>query len=183
MLINRLFIKKMNTLDIVLFIPLIYGLIHGFIRGFFKEVASLLGIILGIYMARIFAVPLSHWLITWLDYSDKILIPTSYILIFLSVAIGLNVLAFMLEKMMKFASLGWLNKLGGAAFGMLKFALVLSVLLNAFSMLNNHIKLVEEKTLDESLIYTPVKDISSIFPFLSFDEIKKTVEKTEPTNE
>ena len=173
----------MNTLDIILLIPLAYGLFSGLMKGFFKEVASLLGIILGIYMARIFALPLSHWLITWLDYSEKVMVPISYILIFLTVAIGLNIIAFMLEKMMKFVSLGWLNKLGGAAFGMLKFALIVSVLLNVFAMLNDHIKLVETETLQESVLYKPVKNTSIHLPFLSFDAFDKTVDKLNPNKE
>ena len=165
----------MNTLDILLLIPLAYGLINGFIKGFFKEIASLLGIILGIYAARIWALNVSDWLSTWLDYSEKVLVPVSYILIFLIVAIGLNVIAFMLEKLMKFASLGWVNKLAGAAFGLLKFALILSILLNAFTMLNSHVKLVEQKTLEESLFYSPVKNFTQHLPFLSFDVVEKTV--------
>jgi len=170
----------MNTLDILLLIPLAYGLINGFIKGFFKEIASLLGIILGIYAARIWALNVSDWLSTWLDYSEKVLVPISYILIFLIVAIGLNVIAFMLEKLMKFASLGWINKLGGAAFGLLKFALILSILLSAFTMLNSHIKLVEKETLEESLFYTPVKNFTKYLPFLSFDVVEKTVNQLNP---
>lgn len=167
----------MNTLDIILLIPLAYGLISGLMKGFFKEIASLLGIILGIYIARIFAIPLSQWLITWLDYSEKVLVPISYVSIFLIVAIGLNIIAFMLEKLMKFASLGWMNKLGGAAFGLLKFALILSILLNAFAMLNEHVKLLEKETLEESVLYNPVKNVTKQLSFLSFDAVEKTVDE------
>ena len=87
----------MNTLDILLLIPLGYGLINGLVKGLFKELASLLGIILGIYIARLWAPDFSHWLGTWLDYSPKVLVPVSDPIISLVVAIGSNVVAFMLE--------------------------------------------------------------------------------------
>ena len=167
----------MNTLDILLLIPLAYGLINGLTKGLFKELASLLGIILGIYIARLWAPDFSHWLGTWLDYSPKVLVPVSYLIIFLVVAIGLNVVAFMLEKLMQLVSLGWINKLGGGAFGLLKFALILSILLNAFAMLNSHLKLVETKTLTESYLYTPVKQVTQYLPFLSFDALEETANK------
>ena len=105
------------------------------------------------------------------------LVPVSYLAIFVVVAIGLNVVAFMLEKLMQLVSLGWINKLGGGAFGLLKFALILSILLNAFAMLNSHLKLVEPKTLTDSYLYTPVKEITHNLPFLSFDAFEETANK------
>jgi len=75
---------------------------------------------------------------------------------------------------MQLVSLGWLNKLGGGAFGLLKFALILSILLNAFAMLNSHLKLVEPKTLTDSYLYTPVKQVTHYLPFLSFDHLQET---------
>ncbi|HPW90555.1 MAG TPA: CvpA family protein [Paludibacteraceae bacterium] len=168
----------MNILDIILLIPLAYGLINGLIKGLFKELASLLGIVLGIYIARLWAPYLSSWLSTWLDYSLKVLVPISYLLIFIVIAVGLNVLALMLEKLMKLVSLGWVNKLGGGAFGLLKFALILSILLNAFTMLNNHLTLVKPQTLNDSYLYTPIKKVTE---YLSFDLLDETTTKLNST--
>ena len=86
-----------------------------------------------------------------------------------------------IEKLMQLASLGWINKLGGGAFGLLKFALILSILLNAFAMLNSHLKLVETKTLTESYLYTPVKQVTQYLPFLSFDALEETANKLNST--
>jgi len=38
-----------NTLDIILAVPLLYGLYKGFTRGLIVEIASLVGLVLGIY--------------------------------------------------------------------------------------------------------------------------------------
>ena len=117
----------MSIIDIILLIPLAYGLIRGLFRGFFKEIASVVGIVLGMWAARAFAPALADWFATLCDYAQTVLLPAAYLVIFLAVAVVLRVLAFCLEKLFSFAALGWLNKLAGAAFGLLKMWLILGV--------------------------------------------------------
>ena len=45
----------MNSLDIVIAIPLLYGLIKGFTNGLIKEITGLLGLIIGVYIALNFS--------------------------------------------------------------------------------------------------------------------------------
>ena len=46
----------MNSLDIVIATPLLYGLIKGFSNGLTKEITGLLSLVLGIYIAVNFSI-------------------------------------------------------------------------------------------------------------------------------
>lgn len=165
----------MNTLDILLIIPLTYGLISGLTKGFVKEIGSLLGIILGLYAARFFAPEVTYWLTSWLNTSAQITLLIAYALIFLTVSIGLNILAYMLTKLLQVIHIGWINRMAGALLGTLKITIVLSVILNFIAIINNHITIIEQETKENSLLYTPVeKSIGIILPFLSYDQFIKT---------
>ncbi|MGN0186575.1 MAG: CvpA family protein [Paludibacteraceae bacterium] len=157
----------MSIIDIVLLIPLAYGLIRGLFRGFFKEIASVVGIVLGMWAARAFAPTIADWLATLCNYAQSVLVPVAYLVTFLAVAIVLHVLAFFLEKLFRFASLGWLNKLAGALFGVLKVWLILSVCVLCFDMINSHVHMMEQEKIDESTLYKPTKMlIDKCLPFV-----------------
>ncbi|MFI1744594.1 CvpA family protein [Thalassobellus sediminis] len=68
-------------------------------------------------------------------------------------------------KLANFAALGIINKLLGGVFGALKIGLILSVVLIVFSRMNNTIPFVDDKSLEESILYKPVKPLMPmIFP-------------------
>ncbi len=163
----------MSVIDIIILIPLIYGLIRGLFRGLFKEIASLLGIVFGLVAARLWADSVAAILMSMFESSETIMLPVAYILIFIIVAIGLNVLAFFIEKLLSFAMLGWLSKLAGGLFGMLKFWLIISVLVLAFDAINQHVKLVDDVTISKSVMYQPTKNLlAKCLPFFSFESFK-----------
>ena len=72
-----------------------------------------------------------------------------------------------LTKLADFASLGIINKLLGAVFGALKIGLILSVLLSVFEKLNNTLPFLEDKYIEESALYEPVKSLApKLFPII-----------------
>ncbi|MDB9771119.1 CvpA family protein, partial [Polaribacter sp.] len=71
----------------------------------------------------------------------------------------------LLTKLADFAALGFLNKGLGGLFGALKIGLILSVIFIFFGKMNNTIPFVKKETLDDSILYAPVKKIAPlIFP-------------------
>ncbi len=78
-----------------------------------------------------------------------------------------------LTKLADFAALGILNKILGGVFGALKIGLILSVIFIFFGKMNDTIPFVEKETLENSILFEPVKKIApTIFP-----SIIKGVEK------
>lgn len=157
----------MNSLDIILALFLTFGFIKGLFKGLFVEVASLLALILGIYGAIHFSDFVGNYLYDLLDWNKKYVGLTSFIITFILIVIAITLLGKFFTKLADFASLGLLNSLLGGVFGILKIALVLSVLLMFFNKFNTKIKLVDESTLNESILYTPIKE-SAVLLFPSF---------------
>jgi len=159
----------MNYLDLILAVPLLWAIYRGFTKGFIIEVASLIAIVLGIYGAVHFSYFISDLLKMKSEYSSLI----SFTITFLIIAIVIFILAKLLEKSINLLALGIVNKLGGAFFGMLKVAFILSVILIVVNKIDSKTGVIPEKTKTASLLYKPVSSIAPfIIPKLNFKEIQ-----------
>ena len=161
--------QSMNSLDLFLLIPIALGFISGLFKGLVSELTSLAAIVLGIFGAKLFAPIVSNILIKSFDFSPKTAHPLSYLLIFIAIAISMLMLAKMLDKMFDSMSLGGLNKLFGAVFGALKYALIISVLLNVFDAVDSKFSILKKETKENSIAYKPLLKFG---PAL-WDETKK----------
>ena len=73
----------------------------------------------------------------------------------------------MLEGVFRLVMLGWLNKLLGVLFALLKTALIVGLLIIAFTSVNDTFKFVQESVLNESVLYPPLKKLAfEVFPYL-----------------
>ncbi|MDR3654029.1 MAG: CvpA family protein [Paludibacter sp.] len=150
----------MNTLDLIILIPIVLGFVFGLFKGLIKELTSFVAIVLGIYVAKIFAPFVSEILINQFKFSDKTARPFAYFFLFLFVIIGLLLLAKVLDKIFDSIALGGLNKFLGGLFGALKYALIVSVLLNVVDALDSRFSLVRTKTKSESIAFKPIKNLA-----------------------
>jgi membrane protein required for colicin V production len=146
----------MNSLDLFLLIPITLGFIFGLFKGLIKELISLVAIIAGIYGAKLFAPLVSEILITTFSFSPTTAHPTAYIILFIAIGIGLLLAANAIDKIFDSLSLGGLNKLLGGIFGALKYALIVSVLLNIFYALDSRFNIVKQQTKENSIAYKPL---------------------------
>ncbi|MDD3321146.1 MAG: CvpA family protein [Paludibacter sp.] len=146
----------MNTLDFLILIPIGVGFISGLFKGLIKELTSLAAIFLGIFGAKLFAPNVSEMLIKSLKFSEKTATPIAYLILFIVIAVFLLVLANFLDKIFNSLSLGGLNKLMGGLFGALKYALIISVLLNVFNALDCRFSLINQDLKEQSIGYQPM---------------------------
>ena len=169
----------MNKLDMVLLIPIALGFVFGIFKGLIKELTSLAAIVLGIYGAKIFAPSVSGMLIHSFHFSTKTALPFAYLILFIAIAIGLHLIAKMLDKLSDSMSLGGLNKFLGGLFGALKWALVISVLLNVFNALDSKFSILSIETKKNSFSYKPLIKLG---PSL-WDEAMKEHQSDKKANE
>ena len=149
----------MNVLDIIILVLLVLGLINGFRKGLFVEVASLVALVAGIYGAIHFSNYAGDFLMEKVDWNEKTVNITAFAITFIAIVVLIALAGKALTKIADFASLGILNKLLGGIFGALKIAFFLSVILNFFDKANKTLPFVEEATIEESIIYHPVKSL------------------------
>ena len=162
----------MNYLDAIIAVPLVWGAYKGFRRGLIFELAMIIGLVLGLYLAF----KLSHYMETllaqYISGSAAFLPYFSFFLVFILVILLMVLLAKLLEGILNIASLNSVNKIAGAVFGFIKFALVISILLTLFRPVNARLNVLNEEARKGSLLYEPVAGASQyIFPAL--DEMQK----------
>jgi membrane protein required for colicin V production len=155
----------MNIFDIVIAALLIFGFVRGVMKGLFVEVASLVALIAGVYGAIHFSYFIGDFLKESVSWSEEYVSLTAFAGTFIIIIIVISLLGKVLTKLADFASLGIINKILGGVFGALKIGLILSVVFIFFGKINNTIPFIKKKTLEESILYKPVKKVApTIFP-------------------
>ena len=161
----------MNTFDIIIAALLLFGFVRGLMKGLFVEVASLAALIAGVYGAIHFSYFVGDWLQDSVDWDEKYISLTAFAATFIIIIITISLAGKLLTKIADFAALGLINKVLGGVFGALKIGLILSVIFIFFGKMNDTIPFVEEETLEESILFDPVKKIApTIFPSIIKDE-------------
>ena len=117
----------MNWLDIVIIVAVAIAILIGLRIGIIKAVLSLAGLIVGVILAGRYYVPFSEWL-SFIPQAS-----VAKIVAFAIILIGVMVIAGVLASLLKWAAsvvmLGWVNRLGGAVFGLVLGAIFCGALL------------------------------------------------------
>ncbi|MGB0881486.1 MAG: CvpA family protein [Vicingaceae bacterium] len=152
----------MNYFDIIIIIPLIWGAYKGFKKGIIIEVASFIALGLGIWGGIKFSSISAKYLSEVFDIAENIMPLISFAVTFILIVIAVFTLAKMLQKIIKMVALGFVNKAAGALFGMLKFGLILSVVINFTNIINKQISFIEPEMKNSSILYEPIGKIAQI---------------------
>jgi membrane protein required for colicin V production len=164
----------MNYLDLILAIPLIWAIYKGFTKGLIFSVASLLALILGIFGAIHFSGITSVFIESWFHPEERYLKLISFSLTFIIIVIGVHLLAYFIDKVIKAVALGIINRLAGLIFNLIKMAFILSVLLSLINYINHFSSFIPEKDIEESVLYKPVSSFApAIFPYFKFEDLKE----------
>lgn len=157
----------MNILDIIILICLITALIQGLFKGFISQAISLISIILGVWASSRFAGLLCQWLAQYISGSEQVLRIVAFALIFIIVIIGLALLGKLLEAAIKLVMLGWVNRLLGAVFAIIKWLLVMGLIILAFNALNENFQLIKPENMSGSKLYPLLNEFANaVFPYL-----------------
>ena len=117
----------MNFFDIAIIIIISFCLIRGVFRGILGELASIVGVVAGFYGAFNYYKAFSPVLEKWIT-SQALINVIVFFVLFSLIFVSILVIAIGLEKLLKVAFLGWIDKTFGAVFGALKGLLIAAVL-------------------------------------------------------
>ena len=112
----------MNWLDIVIIVAIAITTFVGLKIGLIKAVLSLVGLIVGVILARIFYVPLSEQL-GFIPQATVAKV-VAFAIIMIGVMVIAGVLATVLKWITSMIMPGWVNRIGGAAFGLVLGAII-----------------------------------------------------------
>jgi len=163
-----------NTIDIILLLCLGWGAYKGFRKGFIIQSFVILALVLAIWGGFAFTGKLEPFMQRHFGIKDTVCYIVSFIIIFSLILILVYTSGYLVSKVMDAITLGMINRLTGAAFGIFANALILSVLILLFDRVNEKKHYIEPETLEKSYLYKPIgKTAPAIFPETFFKKLLK----------
>jgi membrane protein required for colicin V production len=117
----------MNPFDILIIVILGYSFVRGLFRGLVKEVSSIIGVLGGFYAAYSYYVELSK-LFSKLIRNSAYLNILSFLIIFCGILIIVSIIGIIIKYLLNIAFLGWVDRICGVGFGIIKGILIVAVL-------------------------------------------------------
>ena len=158
----------MSWIDFIVIAAVAYGIIRGIMKGFVLEISSFVGVFMAIFIARFCYTGFSESIGEWFDLDLRYAKPAAFATIFLAVTLLCHLIAVVITKFLKIIALGWLNRMAGAAFGLLKMLIILSIIFNVVQSFGDKTTIFPREAIEKSIFFSPVKSIASVFvPFIS----------------
>jgi membrane protein required for colicin V production len=134
----------------------------GFMKGLIVEAATFVAFCLGVWGGMRFSGMVAALIKEKFEWNSPYLPIVSFAITFLGIVILIYFIAKLIQRMAEGMALGPINKIGGAIFGALKFALVMSVVIFIIDSIESSYPMVSLKTKEASLLYKPVGKIAPI---------------------
>jgi membrane protein required for colicin V production len=174
----------MNFIDLIIVVLLLWSAYRGFVKGFVLQLATLAALLLGILGAIKFSDLTAHWLSKNFDMASMYLDVIAFAITFILIVIAVHLLARVIEKLIQAIALGFINRILGIVFGIIKTAFILSIILVLLNKADEKYHFLPEKKIQESLLYLPLRDFAPmIFPYLQFDEWKEELDQPDKRQE
>ena len=148
----------MIYIDLIVIVVLLYAFLKGFSNGLVNELASFLGLLIGAIISYSFSDDLSKIIDDYVEIDGQILNILSFILLFILTSFLFTIAGKYMTKLIKYISLGTINRLLGGIFSSLKFLIIIvsvSMVINYFSEL-----------LAIEIISSDQKNKSTVYPIL-----------------
>ncbi len=167
----------LNYLDLIIILLLVWGAIRGFTRGLIIMIASFIALIASIWGAFKFSGAVADWLVHTMNVSSPYIHLVSFTITFIGIAIAINVVAFLISRFLDVIALGFINRLLGSVFGILKMALLLSVIFIILNAFNRRHDFMPRENIEGSYLYSRVAGLApEVFPFLRSEDLWQDIE-------
>lgn len=140
----------MEILDLIIAVPLLYFAYKGAVNGIVKEVLNILGITLAVFLTFKYMDALSVLIQPFFEDESAAYIPfLSAALLFLGTLSVVAIIAYLTKELLKAVKLSMVNRILGAAFGILKSGMIVSTILLLLAGFN----IPKDEVRDNSLLY------------------------------
>lgn len=129
---TQIALSSMNPLDWIFAITLAISTVGAFMRGLILSVLSLAGLLLGIFAAGFYSPRIVPYLLRWVGTAALARV-AAFLLILLCVYLLAALTGRLLRGACSAVGLGFVDRVGGAAFGFARGVLLLAALLLPFS--------------------------------------------------
>ena len=153
------------VIDIIFLLCIGWGAYKGFRKGFIIQSFLIIALVLAIWGGFAFASMLEPFMHKHFNLSEIACSVVSFFVVFLLVMILVYTSGFLVSKLAEATTLGMINRLAGAAFGILANMLILSVFVVLFDRVNTKKEFIKPEIIEKSFLYKPVGKVApAIFP-------------------
>lgn len=152
----------MNVLDIIIGIVLVLFAIAGLRKGLIIEAFYLLSFVAGVYGAMYFSDVVADWMSDFIRISEDYLAIVAFIVTFIIFVVLIRFLARIISRLLEAICLGFIDKIGGFVFGVLKGILLVSVIIMIMNVFGAT-ELINKEARESSKLYTFTESIADMF--------------------
>ncbi len=157
----------MEIIDIILLIPFLWFGFKGFTNGLLKEIFSTLALFIGLYLAIHFSAYIGNLLAGWMSSTSPYFKLTCFAITFILALLAMKIGTWAADRFFSKVGAGWINKLGGLAFGILKGMFIVGAILYLLNSFDKNNTVIEKDTKNKSLLYNPLSNfVTTVYPSL-----------------
>ncbi|MDF9800934.1 membrane protein required for colicin V production [Catalinimonas alkaloidigena] len=145
----------MSIWDFVILVILLAGAYRGFQKGLLREVVGIFALVAGVIGAIQWLPEGMDFLSRTLNTQTELLPVFAFFLIFITIVLAISLAGRLVKLIIDLTPIGFVDGIGGALLGMLKWALGISIIL--WVMDNARVELPID---DESMLYVNVKQVA-----------------------
>ncbi len=171
-------LNSVNYIDMILAVPLLWFCYKGFKNGIIVEIASLLALVLGIYGAYHFSGFAAKILTDNVGLETEYISLISFGITFIGIVIIVHLISKLVDRLVKAVALGFVSRILGLVFGVVKFAFIFSILLTLLNRFDKNNDIVSSDLKETSFLYKPISEFAPmVFPYLSLDKFEEVEKK------
>ena len=159
----------MTSLDLLIVIVFVAAVIFGWMRGIIVQLSWVGGLIAAVLLCRIAGAPLAEML-AGADGPDAFDIVLAHVILFLIGYIVVKVICYFAKKVTRAVHLGLFDRIGGVAFCVLQWMLVLSLGLNFWLVLRPGYDFTKKSSFHEGRMETAVVKLAPAVLGWAFDD-------------
>ncbi len=163
--------------DLALIIILAWTAIRGYMKGFISSIATLAALLLGIWGASTLFASFGDFIKRGFSLNTQYHHLIAFSILFILIIVLVLLTGKLVEKLVDNLSLGIVNRIAGAIFGVLKTLFFISILLVLLNKIEASIKIIPEKQKQNSFLFLPLSNFAvKMFPYLQFNNFKNNIE-------
>ncbi len=174
----------MSWFDIIVFLVLLGAFIKGMRKGLAMQIAGLAAIVIGAIFAGKAANIILPYLLEIINISSNVAVMLSYAIAFIIIVVGIKIIGRMLHNLFEALYISFLNKILGAALGVVSASLVLSILVNLAVILDTEQDIITERIKTETFFYSKIQKAAPIIvPYLKEEIWEKHIQEKIKTDD
>ena len=162
----------LNIYDIIIAILLVWALISGYRKGIIVQACQLAGLLLGLWLGFRFCKVAGGWL----GY-EEVSPLLAFVVLFLVTLLVAALVGRLTRSIAKVAGLGFLDRLVGIFLSVVKVGVLTSLALGLFIRINGKFELVDNQSIEESVLIAPLQKLSDTVLPLVLDVASGIIEE------